>query len=267
MLKAVAVLAAVALGGVFAFGKIERGLVYPFDTTRVAPQDLGLALREEVFESGGKRLILWVGEARADKPAVLYFHGNAGNLAARAGRFRHFLDRGYGVVALAYRGSSGSEGSPDETKLAYDAGRLLERIGDYAGDAPVVIWGESLGTGVALAAVERAGVQPAAMVLEAPYTSVKAVALAADPRLKPLVEKMANDWNSLARIGALRAPLLVIHGTEDEVIPYEMGRQVFAAAPLQIKEFVTVTGGHHSDLWRSDTLPRLWRFIDRHGTH
>ena len=73
MLKAVAVLVAVALGGVFAFGKIERGLVYPFDTTRVAPQDLGLALREEVFESGGKRLILWVGEARAGKPAVLYF--------------------------------------------------------------------------------------------------------------------------------------------------------------------------------------------------
>jgi hypothetical protein len=224
-----------------------------------------LALREEIFESGGQRLVLWVGAARPGKPVVLYFQGNAGNLAARAGRFRLMQEHGYGLVALGYRGASGSEGTPGETALVFDAARLWRRIGDYAGAAPVVIYGESLGTGVALAAMAETGKQPAGMVLEAPYSSIKAVALASDPRLAPLVARMKNNWDSLARVGALTAPLLVIHGTEDALIPIEMGRQVFAAAPSVAKEFIAVKGGHHTDLWRSDVLPRLWRFIDAAG--
>lgn len=262
MLKALAFLAVVALGGFFAFDRLERELVYPFDATRVDPGHMGLALREEIFESGGERLVLWVGEAAPGKPVILYFHGNAGNLAARAGRFRRFADRGYGLVALAYRGSSGSGGSPSEKKLAYDAGRLLQRIGAYS-QAPVVIYGESLGSGVALAAIERAGVQPAGLVLEAPFTSVRAVAMAVDPQLGPLVGRMKSEWNSVRKIRGLQAPLLVIHGTDDDLIPIEMGRRLYAAAPSKQKQFLAVKGGHHTDLWRSDVLPALWRFIDR----
>lgn len=265
MLKLAMLAAVVALGGIWGFDRLERALVYPFDATRVDPRDLGLALHEKIFESGGQRLVLWVGAARPGKPVVLYFQRNAGNLAARAGRFRLMQELGFGVVALGYRGASGSSGTPSETALVFDAARLWRRIGDYAGDAPVVIYGESLGTGVALAAIAETGKQPAGVVLEAPYTSVKAVALESDPRLAPLVARMKNEWNSLERIAALSAPLLVLHGTEDEVIPYKMGRQVFTAAPSVSKVFIAVKGGHHSDLWRSDVLPRLWRFIDAAG--
>jgi alpha-beta hydrolase superfamily lysophospholipase len=265
MFKLATVLVVVALGGIFAFDRLERELVYPFDGTMVDPAKIGLSLRAEKFESGGQTLVLWRAQPAPGKPVILYFHGNAGNLAARAGRFQRFTARGYGVVAMAYRGSSGSSGTPSEKALAFDAGRLFSRLDSYAGDAPVVIYGESLGSAVALAAVERADRQPAAMVLEAPFTSVRNVALNAYPQLEPLIERMKSDWNSLARIKALSAPLLILHGNEDALIPIAQGRQLFAAARSEPKRLRVVKGGHHTDLWRSDVLPDLWRFIDRHA--
>ena len=266
MLKTLALLFVVALGGLFAFDRLERELIYPFDATRVDPTDLGLALKETRFESGGQALVLWVAPARPGQPVILYFHGNAGNLAARAGRFQRFLARGYGLVALAYRGSSGSTGTPSEKALTYDAARLLTRIDTHAGAAPVVIYGESLGTAVALAAVAQSGKQPRAMVLEAPFTSVRAVALAAYPKLDPLIDRLKSDWNSLNRVSALTAPLLILHGDRDTLIPIEQGRRIHAAAGSQTKRFRRVRGGHHTDLWRTDVLPDLWRFIDRHAS-
>jgi fermentation-respiration switch protein FrsA (DUF1100 family) len=262
MLKAVALLGAVALGGLFGLDRLEQSLVYPFDPARAVPPE---GLREVMFESGGQALVLWVARPEAGKPVILYFHGNAGNLAARAGRFQRFLERGYGVVAMGYRGSSGSSGRPTEEALSFDAARLFARIADHAGAAPVVIYGESLGTGVAVAVLARGAREPAAVVLEAPFASVTDVALAGDPRLAPLVKRMKNRWDSLSRADALRAPLLVIHGTRDTLIPIEMGRALFAAAPATDKRFLAVKGAGHNDLWRSDTLPELWAFIDSRG--
>ncbi|UYV38999.1 alpha/beta fold hydrolase [Rhodobacteraceae bacterium D3-12] len=265
LLKLATLLLTVSFGGLFAFDRIERELVYPFDPTEVSPRDIGLSMRAERFESGGQQLVVWVAQPSQGKPVILYFHGNAGNLAARAGRFQRFMARGYGVVAPAYRGSSGSSGQPNEAALSFDAGRILQRIGQFTGDAPVVIYGESLGTGVTLTAVDRAGVQPAAVVLEAPFTSVRAVALNAYPQLAPVIERMKSKWDSLSRVKRLTAPLLVLHGTDDSLIPIAQGRQIHAAARASHKQFREVKGGHHTDLWRSDVLPDLWRFIDRFG--
>lgn len=262
MLKAIALLGAVGLGGIFGLDRLEQAMIYPFDTARALPP---AGLHEAWFESGGQQLVLWVAPPREGKPVILYFHGNAGNLANRSGRFVRFVERGYGVVAMGYRGSSGSGGRPSETALSFDAARLFTRIDDYAGAAPVILYGESLGTGVVVAVLERAAAQPAAVILEAPYTSIADVALARDPRLEPLVARMKNRWDSMARAAALSPPLLVLHGDRDALIPMAQGRQLFAAAPSQDKQFVAVRGAGHNDLWRSDTLPRLWAFIDSRG--
>ncbi|WP_137700172.1 alpha/beta hydrolase [Marimonas lutisalis] len=265
MLKVVSLLAAVALGGWLAIDRIEQDMVFGFDGTRVAPAAAGeRRLREVIFPSGGHNLILWVAAPKPGKPVILYFHGNAGNLALRSGRFRRFLDRGYGVVAMGYRGSSGSGGRPSEVALIFDARRLFARINDYAGNAPVVIYGESLGTGVAVGMLADSRKMPAGVILEAPFTSIRDVALSAYPEMESLVDRMRAKFDSLSKAGALRAPLLVLHGDRDAVIPISQGRQLFAAAPARIKTFLTVPGGGHTDLWRSDTLPVMWRFIDRH---
>ncbi|PIE13905.1 MAG: hypothetical protein CSA70_04135 [Rhodobacterales bacterium] len=264
MLRVVAILAVIGFGGLFGLARIEREMVYQFDPRKVAPSDA--RLQETRFESGGHDLVLWVGAPKPGKPVILYFHGNAGGLTDRAGRFTRFLDRGYGVIAMGYRGSSGSGGVPGEKGITHDARRLLERVDRFAKEAPVVIYGESLGTGVAIAALAGVGAETragvAAVILEAPYTSIADVARNADPRLDPLIARMKNRWDSLTRAHVLTMPLLVIHGTEDTLIPIRQGRSVFAAAPSDRKQFVTVKGGGHTDLWRSDTLPRLWRFID-----
>lgn len=265
LLKVLTVLFSVSLGGFLFLDKLEREIVYPFDDTRVAPGDLGLAMRAEQFESGGQKLVIWVAEAKPGKPVILYFHGNAGNLAARAGRFQRFIARGYGVVAPAYRGSSGSSGTPSEKALVFDASRILTRITTYSNAAPVVIYGESLGSAVALAAIERSGKQPAALVLEAPFTTLRAVAQKVAPQLEPLLDRMKSEWNSLERIKALSAPLLILHGTKDQLIPIEHGRQLFVAARSKHKDMKEIKGGQHTDLWRSDVLPGLWSFIDRHA--
>ena len=255
-------------------GVAERLVLYPFNRTHVTPVDAGLPrVTEHRFDNDGETLIAWTADPAPGKPVILYFHGNAGNLAARAGRFRRFLDRGYGLFAPAYRGSSGSTGTPSEAALIWDAETayhaLFARFPNLTA-ARVVLYGESLGTAVSIALMatppanpDKSFGPPAAIILEAPFTSIPALAEHHYPGTGELAENLDNQWPSLTRAHALTPPLLILHGTKDDLIPIEMGRQIFAAAPSRNKDFLTVKGAGHTDLWRSDTLPRLWRFLDQ----
>jgi len=268
MLRLALFLPVLAIGGLFGFDRFEAQAVYPFDTTRQSPADAGVPkLQERLYEANGQSLIIWTARPQVGQPTILYFHGNAGNLANRAGRFQLFLNRGYGLIAPAYRGSSGSSGRPTEQALTLDARHIynhLDQIIPSLTPANTVIYGESLGTGVALKLLASTDTeQPAAVILEAPYTSLPAVVRHLYPQLKPLTPKMKNIWNSLENITRLTAPLLILHGTDDSLIPIQQGRQVFTAAPSQIKHFVAVKGAGHSNTWRADTLPKLWHFIDQ----
>lgn len=267
-------LTVLGLGGVLGFPLLERYTLYPFDSTEVSPAEAGAPrLTAQTLENDGETLVVWTAPPKRGKPVILYFHGNAGNLAARTGRFNRFLDKGYGLAALAYRGSSGSTGSPSEDALIWDAEALYQNLADILPtNAPRVLYGESLGTGVAIALMNTGGVTevkgagpPAAIILEAPYTSMPDIARAMDLRLEALLPYLNDTWNSLSRAKALTSPLFVLHGRKDELIPIEQGRQIYAAAPSTQKEFFEVPSAGHSDLWRSDTLPKLWRFIERHA--
>lgn len=261
-----------SFGGVLVVSQLEQRMLYPFDSKRVPPAKVGLSnVTAKTFETEGAKLVTWVAAPEKGKPVILYFHGNAGNLAARAGRFRRFTERGYGLVAMAYRGSSGSSGTPSEKAITADVRALyrsLERV--LKTDAPRVLYGESLGTGVAVVGIMSSVVRdadkgagpPAAVILEAPYTSIVDVALNMSPELAPLAKHLTSKWDSLAVAKHLDVPLLVVHGTKDDLIPIEQGRQIYAAAPSSQKQFLAVKGAGHTDLWRSDMLPKLWRFID-----
>ena len=267
MLKLLTVLAFLNSGLTAGLEAFERAMVYPFDPARVAPARAGVPqLREIEFPSRGETLVIWVSPPKGDAPTILYFHGNAGNLADRAQRFQLITARGYGLVAPAYRGSSGSTGTPSEPALTRDARRIwrkLHRLIPGLTPDKTVIYGESLGTGVTLKMLAgRNLAAPAGVVLEAPYTSLPDVARTAYPQLTPLLGQMRNTWNSLAHIRTLRAPLLVLHGTADRVVPIKQGRQVFAAAPSKRKQFLALPGAGHTDTWRTNSLPALWAFID-----
>lgn len=241
---------------------LERLMIYPLDDTRVSPANTNLpAVTEEVFYHDEQELIVWTASPAPGKPVIFYLHGNAGNLANRASRFDLLLQQGYGLVAPAYRGYSGSTGTPQETALISDTVAIYDSLARPM-QAPVVVYGESIGAAVALGALQ-AGMTPAATLLEAPYTSIKAMAAHHYPGDGSFTKHLSNQWDSLSRAESVTLPLLILHGSEDNLIPIEMGRQIFAAAPSNRKEFVEAPGAGHIGLWRTDTWPKLTRFINQ----
>ena len=260
--------------GTVVLGKYaERWVIYPFDSTEIAPEAGLPGVTAERIEVNGAELVVWSARPEGNKPVILYFHGNAGNLAVRAGRFRQFLDRGYGLYAPAYRGSSGSSGRPSEEALVWDAEITYHALHKRFPNLPsrrVIVYGESLGAAVALSLFESPALHegkgfglPGGIVLEAPFTSIAALAEHLYPGTGKLAAKIDNTWRSLDRVKLASVPLMVIHGTQDELIPTEMGRQIYAAAPSKEKKLIIVKGAGHTDLWKSHTLTRLWRFIDQ----
>ncbi len=255
------------LTGWAGLAEFERGAVYPFDSTEENPQAMGLnGVKAQKLALNGETLVIWTATAQPGKPTILYFHGNAGNLANRADRFEQFISRGYGLVAPAYRGSSGSTGLPSEQVITSDMVALhqnLDRLVPGLTTDDLVIYGESLGTGVALKLVAaRPKHQPRAVVLEAPFTSLPDVARHTSPGLIPLLPLMKNRWKSRKHVRSLTAPLLIIHGTADTLIPFKMGQKIYANAGSKTKLLLPVPGAEHNYTWRSDVMPTLWRFIE-----
>jgi fermentation-respiration switch protein FrsA (DUF1100 family) len=232
---------------VFAAWLGQRRLLYVPDATRVAPSALSLAGVSEIElkTPDGERLVAWRLKARPGQPTLLYFHGNAGNLASRANRVARYAALGYGMLMLSYRGYSGSSGRPSEAHNFADALLAYEHlVGEGLSPHDIVLYGESLGSGVA---VHLATQRPVgAVVLDAPYTSIVAMAQRAYPYL-PVRPLLADRYESDKIIKRIGAPLLVLHGTRDGIIPVSMGRALYDMAE-QPKKLVIFPEGHHSDL-------------------
>ena len=192
----------------------QRTLIYFPDRTRTPPAAAGLPQAEEVAltSSDGEKLIAWHVAPRGDKPVVLYFHGNGGALNLRADRFRDLTADGTGLVALSYRGYGGSSGRPSEDGLIRDARAAYDFAAARYAAERIVLWGESLGTAVAVAlAAER---PVAGVILDAPFTSAIDVGAAAYP-FAPVRWLMKDTFRSDRRIVRVKAPILVLHGERD----------------------------------------------------
>lgn len=262
----------VMFGGLFLYVSLlgilwlmRMSLIYPLDPTHVPPDRSRLPdITERTLRTGdGNDLVIWTAPARAGEPTVLYFPGNAGNLDNRTERFRRFRLRGIGLVAMAYRGSSGSTGRASEAAVTADARLLRDRMFDLLGseaNGAVIYYGESLGAAVAVKLATTHA--PDGLILEAPFTSVPDVAAEALP-IFPARLILDERWDTDEHIRDLSAPLLVIHGTEDEVVPYAQGRAVFDAAGMAQKFFESVEGGTHDNLWSVDVQKTIIGFLDR----
>jgi pimeloyl-ACP methyl ester carboxylesterase len=240
----VAVYAVICMSAYFG----NRLLMYFPDPTRVAPVEVGLnGVKEiEIAVADGIMLIAWHAPARDDKPTILYFHGNAANAANRAPRIELIRESGFGVLYLNNRGYGGSGGRPTEEDNVADAIAAYDHlIGLGVPAARIVAYGESLGSGQA---VRLAAARPvAAVVLEAPLTSTVDVARSTYFWL-PLRLLIADKYDNERNIRSVAAPVLILHGEQDGVIPVEMGQRVYRAAnePKRIELFPQ---GTHDDLF------------------
>jgi len=224
----------------------QRSLQYFPDRARTPPAAAGLFAAEEVelTTADGEKVIVWHVPPKGDRPVVLYFHGNGGSLAWRANRLRSFVADGTGLVALSYRGYGGSTGSPTETGLIADAEAAYAfAVARYPAER-IAVWGESLGSGVAVAIAASRKI--AGLILETPFTSAADIGARVYWFL-PVQLLMKDPFRSDARIGKVTAPILMLHGTADTVVPLAFGEKLFALAN-EPKRFVRYEGGGHSDL-------------------
>lgn len=239
---------------------MQRSILFVPDTQRPDPGSSRAPMMQRVQATTVDGLALegWWHAAAPGRPTVAYFHGNGGNIGSRDEKARRLIERGYGVLLAGYRGYGGNPGSPSEAGLIADGrawmGRLVE-LGVPA--AQVLLYGESLGSGVAVALALEWPV--AALVLEAPYTSIVDVA-AARYWYVPVRRLLRDRFDSRARLPGVKAPVLIVHGTDDRVIPVSHGDALFAIAP-EPRRLARIEGGGHTDLFEHGAVDALDAFV------
>lgn len=260
VLVAVAIVTLVASGLFSLLWTQQRRLIYFPSPGPVPPAAMFLHGFQDVVvdTSDGLRLGAWYGPARrmgpdlpgADRgssraPGVVVFSGNGGDRAGRAPLAAALHEAGLAVLLLDYRGYGGNPGRPSEDGLAEDARAALDWLAARPDvDAGrLVYFGESLGAAVALGLAVQT--PPAALVLRSPFTSLADVGRLHYPWL-PVGRLLLDRYPSSERITRLAAPLLVIAGTGDAVVPAELSRRLYDAAP-QPKRLVEVPGADHND--------------------
>jgi fermentation-respiration switch protein FrsA (DUF1100 family) len=225
----------------------QRRLTYFPNTTRVPPSALGLKDTEEIEipAPDGARIVGWYAKAPPGRPTLLYLHGNSGNLANRSLRFARYQNAGLGILMMSWRGYSGSTGSPTEADNIADARRAYDYLlARSIKPQDIVLYGESLGSGVAVAVA--LDVPVAGVALDAPYTSIAEIGAKAYPYL-PVRLLMRDRYETDRRIAGLTVPLLILHGARDTVVPVTMGQRLYELA-REPKKIMIFPNGHHSDL-------------------
>ncbi|WP_325049856.1 alpha/beta hydrolase [Legionella septentrionalis] len=240
----------------------QRHLIYLPARTKPHPQDFRAQDMHVVTLKTEDGLFLqsWYKPAPRNNPTILYFHGNAGHIGYRMPLVRQFISAGFGVLLLEYRGYGGNAGTLSENNL-YKDGRagvkflLQEKIPL----SRIVFYGESLGSGVAVQmAVEY---HVCALLLQSPFTSLSDVARHHYPWF-PI--KLWDRFESLQKIKNLHMPLLILHGKQDQIVPFMQAKSLFKAAN-QPKHLAAFMHRGHNDLWGANTFAAT--IIDFIRTH
>jgi len=222
----------------------QRQLLYFPDASRPRLGILAqLGVREvQLTTADGLSLLSWYLPAHEGRPMILYFHGNGGNIGHRADWVQRFAHEGYGVLMLEYRGYGGNPGRPTEAGFYADSRAAFDFLRhDGIGAGRVVLYGESLGSGVAvyLAATQEVG----GLILESPYTSVAAVAQYHYPYV-PAALLVWDRFDALSRIHQAKAPILVLRGGRDAIVPDRFSQALFDAAPEPKESWFAPDAGH-----------------------
>lgn len=259
---AVLILAIGSILGATMFFRQESLVFFPDRIVPATPAHLGMAFEEvRLRASDGPSLHAWWIPAEKPRGALILCHGNAGNMAHRIDKAVLFREMGLSVLLFDYRGYGTSEGAPSEEGTYRDMDAAVEYVQKVRGVPPsaTLFWGESLGAAVALESAMR---HPCSgLILESGFTSLPDMARAVYPLVPAFLVRMR--YESLRRIGGLTVPVLILHGPADEIVPYSMGRELFAAAP-RTKRFSDLRGGHNDGgiLVSPEAQRALGNFLD-----
>jgi len=228
----------------------KRYIFFPTSDIEMTPADLGLDYEEVFFPASNGNLLHGWYVPGSGQGTWLWFHGNGGNISHRVAEMALLNQRvGVSLLIFDYQGYGRSQGEPSEAGTYQDARTALaylqQRYGQNPG--PVVYYGHSLGTAIA---VELAAEQPPeGLVLVSPFISVSEMAGLAYPWL-PVSWLLKDHYNTLGRIPLVRSPLLVLHGTQDEMVPVAHGEKLFQAA-AEPKSFQALAETGHNDTFQA----------------
>jgi len=258
--------------GIGMFLGLERYVIYiPHRAIEMTPQDEGLAYEDIWFPAtDGVKLNGWLIPVSGARNTLVWFHGNAGNISHRVDNIKYlhrYLGRPHlpNIFIFDYRGygkSAGSLSDLSEEATYHDADGALTylRTRQDLAQTQLVYFGRSLGAAIAVEMARHH--PPAGLILETPFTSIKDMVRAVLPYV-PVGSFLRTKYDSLSKIQELHVPLLVLHGDLDDVVPYEQGRRLFAAANPP-KTFFSIRGAHHNDTYIVGDLPyfQAWtRFL------
>jgi fermentation-respiration switch protein FrsA (DUF1100 family) len=243
----------------------DRFIFHPSREIVRTPLDAGLQFQDHYFTTAdGVRLNGWFIPYPGARATLIWFHGNAGNISHRVENIRLLHDRvKINVFIFDYRGYGRSSGSASEEGTYRDGVAALTFLHQQLGVSAdrLIIFGRSLGAAVAAEMALRFTCR--GLILETPFASILDMAKSVMPLL-PIGAILQTRYDVVEKVARIKVPLLVLHGDRDDVVPYEQGKQVFAAAPNP-KEFYTIGGANHNDTYLvggANYFTRLDSFID-----
>ncbi len=185
------------------------------------------------------------------KGVILYFHGNAGNLARWGGIASGYVQYGYDVIVMDYRSYGKSTGSPNQESMYADAQLFYNYAKQHYPEDDILVYGRSLGTSVStfLAAQNN----PERLILETPFYSIKDVANTRF-RYLPVQWLLKYDFPSYKYAPLVNCPALILHGTNDAVVPYSSGKRLYESFAMPNAELITIAKGKHNNLNEFETF-------------
>lgn len=250
------------VGGMYIF---QRSILYVPNQATPSPAASGVPEMAPITleTADGLHLMSWYQPAETGRRTIVYFHGNAGHIGYRGDKARPYLNAGYGMLLVSYRGYGGNPGKPSEDGLYADGRAAIHFLADR-GVAPgeLAFYGESLGTGVAVQmALEqaRASNPVAGVILEAPFTSAVDVGARHYPWL-PVRWLMKDQFDSRSKIAEIQTSLLIVHGGRDRVIPIDFGEALYAVAG-EPKESLWISDAGHDNLDAFGASEKILTFL------
>lgn len=244
---------------------LRQYVFFPEHDMAASPRDLGLPYENFWLTTDDDvRIHGWL-IPNIDSPATLLFlHGNGGNISHRLDNVKRLFDAGLQIFILDYRGYGQSDGQPTEQGTYNDAAAAWQWLTDEIG-GPIVVFGRSLGGAVAAWLAAESDVTPTGLILENTFTRGRDVAETLVP-IPGLARMIPDFYPTLDRIERVQTPLLLIHGSDDELIAVTHARRLYEAAS-EPKSLYIVDGGRHNDTYvvgGSAYLQQLIEFIEQH---
>jgi fermentation-respiration switch protein FrsA (DUF1100 family) len=237
------------LAGILFYPQLENSLVfYPDEGFDDSPSNWNLPYRDVLLRTkDGEKLHCWFFPLSGESPTVLFFHGNAGNISHRIENVQRLVERGISVFLLGYRGYGKSTGRPSEKGIYLDGLAAYDYLAETERISPdrIAIFGRSLGGAVAIEVALQRGVK--CIVIESTFTSLRDMSKTIFPwsLFSPFVP---NHYDSGTKIAALSVPKLIVHGKNDEIVPFWMGEKLFALAKEK-KKFLAIEGAGHNNTY------------------